>query len=365
MKYGQLPQTDLSVSRLCFGCWGIISDQHWGDRDRDAALDAIQAALDTGINFFDTAAMYGMGASEQLLGTALAGCRDRVVIASKLAANRMHPAEVPQACEESLRALGTDYLDLLQTHWTSREVPLSDTWEALLRLQEQGKIRYAGVCNAGLGDLQTIASLRGCEKNGTGTFATAGFPGFSPFRLGASPMFSQPLRPPITNQVPYSLLWRMVESEILPYCSEQNIGVLAYSPLMHGLLADKYRTADEVPPGRARTRHFGSHRPLTRHGEPGCERETFAALDAVRGICRELGRTMADVALAWCLQQPGVACVIAGAASGEQVRRNAASLEQPLPDEAIRRLTDATQALLDALGPNPDLWQSAAESRFR
>jgi aryl-alcohol dehydrogenase-like predicted oxidoreductase len=349
MKYVQLPQTDLSVSRLCFGCWGIISDQHWGDRDRDAALDAIQAALDAGINFFDTAAMYGMGASEQLLGTALAGCRDRVVIASKLAGNRMHPAEVPQACEESLRALDTDYLDLLQTHWTSREVPLSDTWEAMLRLQEQGKIRHAGVCNAGLGDLQTIASPRGCEKIGTGTLATAGFPGFSP----------------VTNQVPYSLLWRMVESEILPYCGEQNIGVLAYSPLMHGLLADKYRTADEVPPGRARTRHFGSHRPLTRHGEPGCERETFAALDAVRGICRELGRTMADVALAWCLQQPGVACVIAGAASGEQVRRNAASLEQPLPDEALRRLADATQALLDALGPNPDLWQSAADSRFR
>jgi aryl-alcohol dehydrogenase-like predicted oxidoreductase len=349
MKYVQLPRTDLSVSRLCFGCWGIISDQHWGDRDRDAALDAIQAALDTGINFFDTAAMYGMGASEQLLGTALAGCRDQVVIASKLAANRMHPAEVPQACEESLQALGTDYLDLLQTHWTNREVPLSDTWEALLRLQEQGKIRYPGVCNAGLGDLQAIASPRGCEEIGTGTFATADSPGSSP----------------VTNQVPYSLLWRMVESEILPYCGEQNIGVLAYSPLMHGLLADKYRTADEVPPGRARTRHFGSHRPLTRHGEPGCERETFAALDAVRGICRELGRTMADVALAWCLQQPGVACVIAGAASGEQVRRNAASLEQPLPDEALRRLTDATQALLDALGPNPDLWQNAANSRFR
>jgi aryl-alcohol dehydrogenase-like predicted oxidoreductase len=331
MKYVALPQTDLNVSRLCFGCWGIISDQHWGDRDRDAALDAIQTALDAGINFFDTAAMYGMGASERLLGTALAGRRDQVVIASKLAANRMHPAEVLESCEQSLRALDTDYLDLLQTHWTSREVPLSDTWESMLRLQEQGKIRYAGVCNAGLGDLRAVASPR----------------------------------PPVTNQVPYSLLWRMVECEILPYCNSQGIGVLAYSPLMHGLLADKYRTADEVPPGRARTRHFGSHRPLTRHGEAGCESETFDALESIREICRELGRTMADVALAWCLQQPGVACVIAGAGSGEQVRRNATSLEQPLPDEAIRRLTEATQPLCEMLGPNPDLWQGAANSRFR
>ena len=330
MKYVTLSQTELSVSRLCFGCWGIVSDQHWGDRDRALALEAIETALEAGINFFDTAAMYGMGESERLLGKALSGRRERAIVASKLAADKMHPAEVPGACEQSLRALGTDYLDLLQTHWTSREVPLADTWEALLRLQEQGKIRYAGVCNAGLADLNSIASTR----------------------------------PPATNQVPYSLLWRMIEAEILPYCRSRDISVLAYSPLLHGLLADKYSSADQVPSGRARTRHFASHRPLTRHGESGCEAETFAALDRIRAVCRGLGRKMADVALAWCLQQPGVACVIAGAASGEQVRCNLASLEQPLPDDALGQLNEVTQPLLVALGTNPDLWQAAANSRY-
>jgi aryl-alcohol dehydrogenase-like predicted oxidoreductase len=331
MKYVLLPRTELSVSRLCFGCWGIISDQHWGQRDARAALSAIRAALDSGINFFDTAAMYGNGESERLLGRALTGRRSEVIIASKLAGNRMRPAEIPGACEQSLRDLNTDYLDLLQTHWTSRDVPLSDTWEAISRLQEQGKIRYAGVCNAGLGDLHSIATPR----------------------------------PPVTDQLPYSLLWRMIEAEILPCCRAENIGVLAYSPLMHGLLAGKYRTADEVPEGRARSRHFGSHRPLTRHGEPGCEAETFAALDRVRVICEEIGSDMADVALAWCLQQPGVACVIVGAASEQHVQRNVSTLEAPLAEQVVEWLNDATRPLLEALGSNPDLWQGSADSRFR
>ncbi len=331
MNYVRLPHTDLSVSRLCFGCWGIISDQHWGARDRDACLQAMEAAFDAGINFFDTAAMYGMGESERLLGRVFAVRRDRVVIATKLAPNRMHPADIPLGCETALRALDTDYIDLLQTHWTSRDVPLADTWDAMRRLQEQGKVRYLGVCNAGRGDLSEILS---------------------------------PL-PPVTNQVPYSLLWRMIEADILPFCRSHEIGVLAYSPLMHGLLAGKYRTADEVPEGRARTRHFAAGRPLTRHGEPGCEAETFAALDRIREISRELGRTMPDVALAWCLQQPGVASVIAGAASAEQVRQNLISMEQPLPEDVLRRLSDATQPLRELLGSNPDMWQGTADSRFR
>jgi aryl-alcohol dehydrogenase-like predicted oxidoreductase len=331
MKYVLLSETGLSVSRICFGCWGIVSDQHWGERDRVAALAAIRAALDSGINFFDTAAMYGNGESERLLAEGLRGRRGEVVIASKLPGNRMHPAEVPQACEQSLQNLGTDYLDLMQTHWTSREVPLSDTWQALLKLQEQGKIRYAGVCNAGLEDLRAVASPH----------------------------------PPVTNQLPYNLLWRMIESEILPCCLAQGIGVLAYSPLMHGLLAGKYRSGDEVPAGRARSRHFASHRPLVRHGESGCEPETFAVLDRLGGLCEELGRPMPEVALAWCLQQPGVACVIAGTASEQQVRSNLAAAEQPLPEEIVGQLNEITQPLVEKLGPNPDLWQGSAESRFR
>ncbi len=331
MKTVELPNTDLVVSRFCFGCWGITSDFHWGDRDHDQSIAAMHAALDAGVNFFDTAAVYGDGESEKLVGKVLSGKRDQVVIGSKVSPNAMKPGEIPRCCEESLERLGTDYIDLYQTHWTSRETPAADSWDAMLKLKQQGKIRHIGVCNAGVGDLGD---------------------------------FSQP-EPPVTDQLPYNLLWRAIEHEILPCCLDNDIGILVYSPLMHGMLAGKYESADDVPEGRARSRHFGSQRALTRHGEPGCEEETFRALAAIADVCGRLERTMADVALAWCLQQPGISCVIAGATSPEQVAQNAYSFDNPLPDDAVSELNEATAALKQSLGPNPDMWQGAEKSRYR
>ncbi len=331
METIQLPNSDLTVSRLCFGCWGIVGDFHWGDRDLGQSAAAIEAALDAGVNFFDTAAAYGNGDSEKLLGKVLAGRRDQVVIASKLPPDMMRPEEIHVAWEQALERLGTDYLDLFQTHWTSPDTPPADSWEAMLKLKQQGKVRHVGVCNMGRGDLDDIC----------------------------------PLERPVTDQVPYSLLWRMIEHEILPRCREDGIGVLAYSPLMHGLLAGKYRASGDVPDGRARSRHFSSDRPTARHGEPGCEQETFAAIEAIDGICKGLGRSMADVALAWCVQQPGISCVIAGASTPGQVTQNVATFENPIPADAIRSLNDATELLRGALGPNPDMWDGAEKSRFR
>jgi aryl-alcohol dehydrogenase-like predicted oxidoreductase len=151
----------------------------------------------------------------------------------------------------------------------------------------------------------------------------------------------------------------------MPFCRTEDVAVLAYSPLMHGLLSGQYAAADEIPEGRARSRHFRGDRPLVRHGEAGCEAETFSALESLRTIVRDLGRSMADVALAWCFQQPGVECVIAGASSPLQLRQNVAGLEGPLTPDVLRRLNGATQALADALGPNPDMWEGTARSRFR
>jgi len=243
MQLITLPNTDLTVSQLVFGCWGITSDFHWGERDEQESLDTIHAALDAGINFFDTAEAYGDGNSEKLLSKAFAGRRDQVVIASKMKPDSMTADLVVKAVERSLSRLGTDYLDLYQIHWPDREIPREETWNAMIKLCEQGKVRAIGVCNFGCGDLDDIC----------------------------------PIQPPITNQLPYNLLWRAIEHEILPRCKKDGIGVLAYSPLMHGLLADKYKTAAEVPDGRARSRHFNTDRQLARHGEPGCETETFAA----------------------------------------------------------------------------------------
>jgi len=331
MEMIQLPNSDLVVSRFCFGCWGIVGDFHWGDRDPGQSIAAIKAALDAGVNFFDTAAAYSDGESERLLGKALAGRRQQVVIASKPPPDMMKPHQIPVACEQALERLGTDYIDLFQTHWTSPETPPADSWEAMLKLKQQGKVRHVGVCNMGVGDLEAVC----------------------------------PLESPVTDQVPYSLLWRTVEHGILPQCRENGIGVLAYSPLMHGLLAGKYQASDDVPDGRARSRHFSSDRSMTRHGEPGCERETFAAIEAIGEISNGLGRSMADVALAWCVQQPGVSCVIAGASTPEQVTQNITTFEKPIPGEAIRRLNDATEPLRLALGSNPDMWEGTEKSRYR
>jgi aryl-alcohol dehydrogenase-like predicted oxidoreductase len=169
----------------------------------------------------------------------------------------------------------------------------------------------------------------------------------------------------VTDQLPYNLIWRAIEHEILPHCREQDIGVLAYSPLMHGMLADKYQRADDVPDGRARSRHFTTERSQARHGEPGCEQETFAALDQIRSICQEIDRTMADVALAWVAAQPGVTCVIAGVRNAKQLQENIATMANPLPTDVIERLCNATNALNEALGPNPDMWDGGANSRYR
>ena len=333
MKYHSFPNTDLSVSQLCFGCWGIASDFHWGDRIQEESVGAILAAVDHGINFFDTAPLYGDGSSESLMGRVFAehGLREKVIIASKVRPDKMRPEQIYEECSQSLQRLQTDYIDLYQTHWTPRDVPLGETWNAMQRLQQEGKVRHIGVCNMGLEDLAEVI----------------------------------PPHKPLTNQLPYNLLWRMIEPDILPRCQNEQIGVLAYSPLMHGLLADNYQSAAEVPDGRARSRHFNTERPLARHGEPGCEQETFAALERIREIAKRLGRAMAEVALSWTIQQPGVVSVIAGARNAEQLQANIHGMDSTLSTEIVAQLNDATDRLKIALGANPDMWDGEPNSRYR
>ncbi|MCR9116402.1 MAG: aldo/keto reductase [bacterium] len=330
MNSVSIPGIETPVSQLVFGCWGITGDFHWGSRDEMESIEAIEAAMVSGVNFFDTAPVYGDGKSEELLGNIFARRRDQVVIASKVRPDMMKPHQVVESCDASLARLQTDYIDLYQTHWTPGDVPAAETWGAMIELKKSGKVRAIGVCNMGVGDL---AQTTGIDS-------------------------------PVTNQLPYNLLWRAIEHTITPACRQEEIGILAYSPIMHGMLADKYKTAADVPDGRARSRHFTTERELARHGEAGCEAETFATIDAIRTICQEIGRDMADVALSWAAAQPGVTAVIAGARNGQQLRENIASLSQPLDDDVIARLNQATDGLKATLGPNPDMWQGSSEGRY-
>jgi aryl-alcohol dehydrogenase-like predicted oxidoreductase len=330
MEYTKLGKTEIEVSMLSMGCWTIGGGPTWGDPDDADSIATIHAALDAGVNFFDTAEAYGDGHSETILGQALQGQRENVVIATKVSRKNLAPKAVQQACEASLQRLKTDYIDLYQIHWSNPSIPLAETLEALERLREQGKIRAIGVSNFGVADLSEYLKIGRCE----------------------------------TNQLPYNLLWRAIEFEITQKCLDEEVAILCYSALAQALLTGKFSAPDEFPEGRARSRYFSKNRPHARHGEDGCEAELFATIAHIREICETIHEPMARVAIAWLLHQPGVTSVIAGARTSEQIRHNVQGCDLKLSPDIIAELNSVTDELKQKLGPNPDMWQ-AAPSRFR
>ncbi len=332
MDYRKLGRSDLAVSTICMGCWALAGGQLWGDQDEQEAVEALHTALDVGVNFFDTAEGYGAGDSEVLLGKAFKGQRDRAIIATKVSETHMHPADLRQACEESLQRLQTDYIDVYYLHWPSREVPFEDTLAEMDRLKEEGKIRYVGCSNFGRQDLERLLAIQHVE----------------------------------VNQLAYNLLFRAIEYEIVPTCLEHEVSIAPYSPLLHGILTGKFATVEEIPDGRARTRHFSPQlHPQTRHGGEGAEEETTRALDSIREICDSAGLEMTNVALAWLLAQPGVTTVVAGARSPAQIVANAEAAELKLPLDVEQALTEATEELKIAFGNNADMWESEENSRIQ
>ena len=330
MRLRRIGNSDLQASVIGFGTWALAGDFTWGVQDASAADAALKTAYELGVNFFDTAEIYGDGRSEEILGKALGHVRHRIIIATKARSDHLAPEALRKACEGSLRRLGTDYIDLYQLHWPRRDGSVAETIEALERLRNEGKIRWYGLSNFGPLDLDDFLAAGGH---------------------------------PVSNQLAYSLLFRAVEYEILPKCRKAGLSIIPYSPLMEGLLTGKFGNADSVPPQRARTRHFAASRPHTRHGEPGAEKETFETISAIRRISQRLGMPMNQLALAWLLSCGAVATVIAGARNPEQVRGNAAAQEIQLAPEIVRELSDATEPLKQKLGPNADMWQS--DSRIR
>jgi myo-inositol catabolism protein IolS len=329
MKYRKLGKTGIEVSVVAMGCWAIAGGRVWGQQDEAESIATVAAALDAGVNFFDTAEGYADGRSELVLGRALAGRRHEAVIATKVSRSHLSGEQVQEACEQSLRRLQTDTIDLYQIHWPSRTVPIAETLQALERLREQGKVRAIGVCNFGIQDLSELLAVGWVE----------------------------------TNQLPYSLLWRAIEYQIMQECMDAGVGIFCYSSLAQGLLTGKFSSPDDVPPSRARTRHFSSDRPQARHGEPGCEGETFAAIESIRHICARIQQPMVQVTLAWLLTQPGVTSVIAGARSPDQIEQTAQAAGLELPADVTGELASVTEDLKRMLGPNPDMW--SLEGRFR
>lgn len=331
MEYRPLGNSGLRVSALSFGAWQIGDPAYWGADEAHDADAAVGAALDGGINLFDTAEGYGNGASEEALGKALGARRAEVVLASKVFPQHCAPADLRASCEASLRRLGTDRIDLYQVHWPPRQVGFDEVAATLVALRDEGKIGHIGLSNFGVRDQADW------------------------LRVG----------PAVSNQLGYNLVYRAIEHGILPACRENGLGVLVYMPLMQGLLSGRWRTIDEIPPKRRRMRMFAGSREGARHGEPGCEALLLETLASLRAIASDLGVPMARLSLAWAMAQPGVASVIIGARNAAQLRENLAAATLSLNADDLARIDAATAALKTALGPNADLWESAANSRIR
>ncbi len=334
MEKRTLIPSGIQISLLGLGCWSFGGQEgdYWGPHDEREAAEIVARALDYGINYFDTAEGYNEGRSEAALGRALKGRRAEAIIGTKISPQHTEPTTLRRHCEASLRRLGTDVIDIYMVHWPITEYPVADAFATLTDLRREGKIRAIGVSNFGPLQMQE-ALATGAEIE--------------------------------INQLGYSLLHRAIEFEILPACRRHGIGVAVYMPLMQGLLTGRWRNADEIPMTRRRTRHFSSSRPGTRHGEPGAEAETFAALDGIVSLAGRLGMPVADLALAWVAAQPGVTTVIAGTRTVAQLEESRRGIGRSLTPEVLAELDRLTQPVKARLGANADLWQSGAESRIR
>ena len=336
MDYRQLGRSGLRVSSLTLGTMtfgGGGKFANVGSTDVDGARRQVDMCLDAGINFFDTADVYSDGLSEEILGQALAGRRDRVLVATKA---RMAMGDGPndaglsrhhliRSCEASLRRLGTDHIDLYQVHEWDGVTPMEETLGVLDDLVRAGKLRYVGCSN--FSGWQMSKALGVSE------------------RLGLERYVSQ--------QIYYSLQSRDAEYEIVPACLDQGVGILVWSPLAGGLLSGKYRRGQQGPEG---ARH------LTDWNEPPVrdEEQTYDVIEAAVEIGEAHGVSAAQVALAWLLGRPGVSSLVIGARTEEQLADNLAAAEL--------ELSAAERARLDELSAPPLIyphWHQAKTARDR
>jgi aryl-alcohol dehydrogenase-like predicted oxidoreductase len=335
MKRVPLGSSGLLVSPLTVGCWsfGGDADSYWGAQSQADVDDLVRSALDRGVNFFDTAFGYNDGRSEESLGRALVGLRHQAVICNKIP---LQPLEAlpryEQIIRDSLRRLGTDWIDVMMIHWPAGdESVLRANLDALVQVRERGLIRQIGVSNFGLGSLAVSRDM-GINV--------------------------------VANEFAYNLLARAPENAVIPWCIEHRIGLAAYMPLMQGILAGKYRTVDEIPPQRKRSIQFDNvGNPQARHGGRGAEAELFAVLGRLGELSEQTGLSRSELAIAWLAGRPGVSTIIAGCRNTAQLMENAAAVEIELAPAVSAALDAASEPLKEQLGDNLDLWQLGSASR--
>ncbi len=324
METRKLGYSDLHLSRIGLGTWAIGGggwDYGWGPQDDARSLATIDQALELGINWIDTAAVYGLGHSEEIVGQSVAGRRDEVFIATKCGLvwdegstspyGRLTADSVRQEVEDSLRRLDVDVIDLYQIHWPDPEEQIEEAWTTIAELIEEGKVRYGGVSNFSVEQLERI----------------------------------RPIHPVASVQPPYNMLSRGIESDLLPYCAENDIGVITYSPMMSGLLTGKYdrESIESLPDDDWR-------KDSTQFTEPELT-ANLKLIDGLRPIAERNGKTLAQLAIAWVLLRPEVTAAIVGARTPDQIEETVQAGEWRLSEEdraEIQSLLERRERALSA-----------------
>lgn len=321
MQTRKLGYTDLHLTTVGLGAWAMGGPWQfgWGPQDDQDSVDTIRRALDLGINWIDTAAVYGLGHSEEIVGRAIKGRRDEVIVATKCSRvwddahdgvfGRLKAWSVRQEAEDSLRRLGIDVIDLYQVHWPNPQEDIEEAWTEIARLVEEGKVRYAGVSNFRVEHIRR----------------------------------AQAIHPVASLQPPYSMFMRGVEEELLPYCAAQEIGVIVYSPMQAGLLTGRFSRErfETLPPDDWRRKNGQFQDP------------TFGAnlecVERLRPIAKALGRPLAHLAIAWVLRRPELTAAIVGARRADQIEETAFAGDLTLSEETIAHidalLTERDRAL--------------------
>ncbi|UKO99696.1 aldo/keto reductase [Nostoc sp. UHCC 0870] len=317
MEKRRLGTSDVHITPILMGTWQAGKKMWVGIEDADS-IKTIRAAFEAGMTTIDTAEVYGEGHSEQIVAEALSDVRDQVEYATKVFANHLKYDQVIEACDRSLKNLKTDYIDLYQIHWpsgsfNSQIVPIEETMNALNDLKAQGKIRAIGVSNFSRSQLAEAAQYGRIDS----------------------------------LQPPYSLFWRQVEKDAMPYCVEHNISILAYSPLAQGLLTGKFAPGQQFDPAdnRAKNKLF--------QGE-NFERAQ-QALDKLRPIAERHNCTLAQLALAWLIAQPQTNA-IAGARYPEQAKDNALTANVKLYADDIAQIDAIGRIVTDHLDDSSVMW---------
>ncbi|MDX2098154.1 MAG: aldo/keto reductase [Leptolyngbyaceae cyanobacterium bins.59] len=317
MEKRSLGKTDIQITPLIMGTWQAGKNMWVGIEDNDT-LAAIRAAVDTGITTIDTAEIYGEGHSERIVARAIEDVRGQVILATKVFSNHLKYQQVIEACENSLRNLKTDYIDLYQIHWpsgsfASEVVPIEETMSALNDLKQQGKIRAIGVSNFSLDQLESAARYGRIDS----------------------------------IQPPYSLFWRQIEKDLQPYCVENQISILAYSALAQGLLTGKFNMEHQFPPedNRSRNKLF----------QEGNYQRAQQALDRLRPIADRHQTSLGNLALAWLIAQPQTNAIV-GARNPQQAIDNTHAANVHLSEADLQEIDAIGRIVTDPLGDDPIMW---------